>query len=84
MRYIAKKGIAQGAWLKLSTTGGIAPFLGAASLPEKETRNMGVAAIVLQYRAIWGHYDKGMSSGEFASTLKGSLRALLESNFHPA
>ena len=60
-RYVAKWGIAQMCLCEMKYQGGgIAPFWGNANLPEKLSRDMGVshctiAAIVSQYRAIWGH-----------------------------
>ena len=44
------------ACVNLSTKGGgLAPLWGIAGMAEKVSRDRGIAAILSQYRAIWGH-----------------------------
>ena len=40
---------------KKAPGGGIAPSWGIAAMAEKVSRDRGTAAILSQYRAIWGH-----------------------------
>ena len=55
-RYVAKRGIAGCACVKLSTKGGVSHHLWELLVSLiKYLAIWGIAAIVSQYRAIWGH-----------------------------
>ena len=55
-RYVAKWGIARMCLCKIKYKGGVSHLFGwVLTSPKKYRAIWGIAAIVSQYRAIWGH-----------------------------
>ena len=74
-RYVAKRGIARMCLCKIKYLGGYRTILGECSPPLKKSRDVGITAIALQYRAIWGHKVRGTRQQHFNCTSGGTPAA---------